>query len=186
MNEHLSRRAVRTTFAIVVSTALSAWATASFAQSTEASASRYLEDLSKCRMVSNDESRLRCYDTASAIILDAEEKGDLKIVDRQQADRARRSLFGFKLPSISLFDGKGDQSAQVSEIESVVKSVRDLGRGRYLIGIEEDDATWQTTEASPFFRSPEKGATINIERGALGSFFLKVDGGKKVRAKRVE
>ncbi|WP_187334706.1 hypothetical protein [Novosphingopyxis iocasae] len=156
------------------------------AQSVDGASSTYLADLNSCRSISEDAARLACYDAISTTIVQAEAKGDLKIVDRQQAKQARRSLFGFRLPSISLFRGKDGDEEDVSEIDSVITAVRPLGGGKYTIRIKQDDATWQTTEASPFFRQPDTGADVHIERGSLGTYFLKVNGGKRVRAQRVE
>ena len=148
-----------------------------------------LQKLQECRAIADPESRLACFDRETDALIAATDSGEVKIVSREQAREARKSLFGFRLPSLGIFKSSGDESdaeEEVSSISSTIKRVSAYGRGTYLITIEQDDAVWQTTEASPFFREPDVGEPVEIKRAALGSYFLSVDGRKRVRAKRVD
>ena len=50
-----------------------------------------------------------------------------------------------------------------------------------------DDGRWRdlaTSEASTLI-TPKPGSKVNIKRATLGSYFIKVDGGRAVKGKRV-
>jgi len=47
-----------------------------------------------------------------------------------------------------------------------------------------EGGTWQSTEAWGGAKLPAPGAKILIRRAALGSYFLKIDGGRAVRGMR--
>lgn len=139
-----------------------------------------MQALAACRQVSEPAARLACYDQASAKLAEAVERRDVVVLDRSEIKRTRRSLFGFSLPSIPLF--RGEQGEEQSEIESKVTSASSLGMGKWQIVIE-DGAVWQTTESSNM-RDPKAGQKIVIKKGALGNYFIRVNGQRGVRGRR--
>jgi len=105
--------------------------------------------------------------------------------------QTRRGLFGFTLPKIGLFGGhspNGDRGEQtdrddIAEITTTAARVQALPYGKWRIVIAEG-ATWETTDPTDG-NDPKQGSKIDIKRGALGSYFLKIDKFRAVRARRV-
>ena len=57
--------------------------------------------------------------------------------------------------------------------------------GIYLVTID-GDAQWLFSESvSRTFRPPVRGSSVEIQRGALGSFLMVIDGQQAVRVRRV-
>ena len=117
------------------------------------------------------------------------------MVDREQVKDAKRKLFGFSLPSISLFnhDGKDDKdkdirkAARAEEVEEITAKISKVGHnadGGWVITLE-DGARWEQTDAMIFGRNPKPGATATIKRGALGSFKMSIDGSPSCKARRI-
>ena len=71
------------------------------------------QKLVDCRAQQDAALRLACYDAQVAALDDAETKKELVVVDKAQMKQARKSLFGFSLPKISLFGGgENDQDQE--------------------------------------------------------------------------
>lgn len=136
----------------------------------------------ECRALASDAARLSCYDGAVAAMETARQNEDLIVASREEVREARRGLFGLSLPKIKLFGGGDDDGEEeIKRIESTIKSFS-RGRSGYVF-VLEDGAVWYMTEGD-YINRPENGEPIEIERGAFGSFFARVDGGKSVRVKR--
>ncbi|HEX8445231.1 MAG TPA: hypothetical protein VF649_01340 [Sphingomonas sp.] len=147
--------------------------------------------LTACRTESDAAKRLACYDAAAARLATATENREVVVLDRAAIQETRRSLFGFSLPRIALFGGGGGTKAEenikredITELQTTINRVRELGNGQYQLVLTEG-GTWQSTEAWAGARLPAKGAKILIRRATLGSYFLKVEGGRAVRGMRV-
>lgn len=151
------------------------------AQAPSASA---FDTLLQCRAITAAEERLRCFDRTTAELAAAAADGSLVAVNREEARRTRRSLFGFALPRVPLF--RGDRSAEdaPTEIEAAIARAQGLPGGRWQVTLE-DGAVWQTTEANDRIRDPRAGQTIRIRTGALGGYMLSFDGQRSIRGARV-
>jgi hypothetical protein len=145
-------------------------------------ASPAVDALAACRAIGDNVARLACYDQASARFAEAVSKGEVIVMDKQEVRQTRRSLFGFTLPRIALFRGDEGGESEQDEIEAVITSATGLGYDKYRMRIE--DAVWETTEAAPTINPPRAGQKIVIKRGALGNYFLRIDGQKAVRGRR--
>lgn len=146
---------------------------------------RVLQSFAQCRAITEPEARLACFDKAAGALEQAVRAKEVRILDKDDVRRTKRSLFGFTLPRVGLFgDGNEDsEKEEFTEINTTVASARQLDNGRVelrLVG--EDDAVWQTTETLAW--PPKPGAKIRIRKGAIGSYFINV-GGKSVRGMRV-
>lgn len=140
-------------------------------------ADRLLRTFDECRAISAPAAQLACFDRATAALSAAVKAKDVQIIDRADVRKARRSLFGFTLPRINLFGSgeseRGDE--EFAEIVTTVQSARAVANGRVEIRLADgNDALWQTTEPMNF--PPKAGAKIRIRKGALGNYFLAVDG----------
>lgn len=143
-----------------------------------------VQALADCRKLSEDSARLACYDKAVAALDQAEARGDIVVVDRDQARKVRRQAFGLSLPSLSLFD-KGESDDELNNMTAQVASARQDGTGRWTVRLDSG-ATWTQVDTSPLRRTPKAGMPVTIRKAALGSFMMKIGDQHAVRAKRVE
>ncbi|WP_448502372.1 hypothetical protein [Sphingomonas sp.] len=128
-----------------------------------------IDAIDACRTISEDQSRLACFDRTSAALIEAKSRKEIVVLDSEDVREARRSVFGFSLPNIRLFGSKErDAAAEVREIDSTVAAVRDLP-GSFLRLSLADKSVWQTTE-SAMTLSIRAGDAIRIEAGMLGSY----------------
>ena len=141
--------------------------------------------LEACRQIPDAARRVACYDAASAALVNATTSGQVRVVDRNEVRRARRSLFGFSLPRLPWFSGDDSQLDPDDRLDSTIKSAWLLrGAGRYRI-VLADNAVWETTESKLNWIAPRPGQKITILKGMLGNYFLSVDGQVGLRGKRV-
>jgi len=138
-----------------------------------------------CRQMTDPAQRLACYDSAASALVSATSSGEVSVVDRGEVRKVRHSLFGFNLPKIPFFSGDTTASEAQDKLDSTIKSVKVLNNGYYQIEIADNDAVWITTEGSISFDPPRPGQKIEIVRGALGNYFLRINGQIGVRGKRV-
>jgi len=140
--------------------------------------------LDACRQIAEDAQRLACFDKASAALIGAAASGEVSVVDRAELRQARRALFGFTMPKLPFFAGDRSAEDQKDEIDSTIKSAKQIGYERYQI-VLSDGAIWETSQTPLSFSEPRKGQKIHIKRGPLGSYFLEVDGQVAVKGRRV-
>ena len=112
----------------------------------------------------------------------ATSSGDLVAIDREQRKAARRQAFGFTLPTLGFLD-HGEKGEGADRITATVAEAHEDATGRWVVRLE-DGAVWVQTEASMLGRTPRKGSTAVISKGALGSFFMTIDGQGAGKAKR--
>ncbi len=143
-----------------------------------------VQKLMDCRKLTDNTARLACYDQTAAALDQAEAKGDVVIVDREQARKVRKQAFGFTLPSISIFE-KGEAKEEVDNFDGVVASARQDGSGHWVIKLE-DGAVWSQVGAEELFKSPKAGSKVKIRKAALGSYMMSVDNGGGFKAHRVQ
>ena len=150
---------------------------------------RVLAGFARCRAIQAPEARAACFDASARELEVAVKTKDITIVDRQEVRKARKSLFGFTLPRIGLFDGadrdeRGNGAPdEIKELQTTVVSVRPAANGRVELRVAEGDALWTTTDPMPF--PPKAGQKVRIRRGALGNYFIAVEGQKTVRGMRL-
>ena len=169
--------------AVVIGFACCAYSFSALAKEKEPPVSALLNALTACQSIADDALRLSCYDREARALTSAAQAGDVRVVDRADIRAARRSLFGFSVPHIGLFGG-GDEDI-ADELTSTIKSVEELGRGRYRIVIADGDAVWETIDSPMRLDPPRPGNKIVIKRASLGSFFLRIDGQLGVKGRRV-
>ena len=173
--------------AIMVAAGLSVLATAAagHAAEPEGTGERVLQRFAQCRSITDPAARLDCFDKAAGALEQAVKAKEVRIVDRGDVRKARRSLFGFTLPSLKLFGGDDadKDEPEFTEINATVASARAVENGRAEIVLADDTkAVWRTTDPLAF--PPRAGAKIRIRKGALGNYFMNIDG-KSVRGMRL-
>jgi hypothetical protein len=143
-----------------------------------------LQKLADCRKLSDNAARLACYDAAAAEIDTAEAKGDIVVVDREQARQVRRQAFGFSLPSISIFE-RGEKAEEIDTLTGKVAAAHMNGAGKWVIRLEEGGA-WTQIDTTKVGLDPRPGNPVKIRRASMGSYLLTVGGNRAFRAHRDE
>jgi hypothetical protein len=140
------------------------------------------EALVRCRALTDDSARLKCFDAAAATLQQAAENRDLVMVDRKTIQETKRGLFGLDVPDLNPFGGD-DGVEEIKSIEGVVRSAQQDGDGRWVITLE-DNSTWAQTDNYPFAVAPKRGHKVKVVKASMGSYMMRVNGQPGVRAKR--
>lgn len=141
-----------------------------------------LSRLIECRSVTNDAARLSCYDSATNALDAAERQGDVVVVDRAQVREARRQLFGFQLPSVTLFDR--DEAAQpIDAIETTLTRAAMNADGKWVFTLE-DGSIWRQIDTERVNFRNQAGESIRVRRASLGSYLLTAGRSRAVRVRR--
>lgn len=141
--------------------------------------------LDQCRQILDPTQRLACFDKTAGSLIAAARSGQVSVVDRGELRQVRRSLFGFSMPKLPFFAGDESGKDVPDEIETTIKAVGSIGYGKYRIILTEGNALWETTETAISLREPRKGEKITIKRGPMGSYFLRINGQRGVKGRRV-
>lgn len=160
------------------------------ASAQEAAEPGPLDPLKACLAETDPTARLACYDAAVGAVVAAEEQGDLRVVDREMVRETRRSLFGFSLPDFGIFggddeDGDGEDD-EFNTLATTVTSVRYMTPRSFVFRIAEGDALWQVDDAPRRLLTIEEGDTVEIEKGALSSYFIRFGNQQSVKGRRIE
>lgn len=143
-----------------------------------------LQTLIDCRKITEPTQRLACYDQAAASLDQAEAKGDVVVVSREEARKVRRQAFGFTMPSITLFE-RGEKPEAVNSSDGVIASVRKTLGGKWEFKLE-DGATWIQVDLTEIPIDPKPGQTVKIKRGTIGSYMMTVGNQRAVKVHREE
>jgi hypothetical protein len=134
--------------------------------------------------VPDQAERLACFDREVAAIDAAEARKDLVVVDRQQLNKTRRTLFGLTLPNLSIFGDDNPDQEGVVRLDSKIKAVGQTALGKWIFELE-DGARWAQTDSRDLAISPKAGQEIKIRRAALGSYLANVNGQVAIRVQRI-
>jgi len=143
-----------------------------------------LKSILDCRARTADAERLACYDAAVAAMNRAETAGDVIIIDRQQAQAARRQAFGLDLSALTIFD-RGEERSETERVVGEVASAHQGRDGRWTV-VLADGAVWRQIDDQSVSKGPRKGSNAEIRRAAMGSYFMKLDGQRAIRARRAD
>ena len=165
--------------------AAAATATMATAQPKGEGRAKIVQELVDCRKLTDGTARLACYDKAAATLDVAEQKGDIVVVDRDQARKVRRQAFGFTLPSISLFE-KGETPEELENVTAHVDAARMNGASKWVIQLKDGGGTWVQVDDKDLHKTPKSGMAVTIRKASLGSYLMSLDGGGGFRVRRVE
>lgn len=107
------------------------------------------------------------------------------MLDKTEVRAAKRSLFGFSLPSIKLF-GDGDDDEQLKTLSGTMSRSATLPGGLLRFQLDRGEAgggVWETTETTMMM--PHDGDVVTIKAGALGSYVATAPGRRATRVRRV-
>jgi hypothetical protein len=135
-----------------------------------------------CRKVDDGAQRLACYDKAVDNMAQAQAKGDLVTMDRQQRQAVHRQAFGLNIPALSMLYGGGDKEGN-DKISAKIAASRQGGDGKWTI-VLDDGAVWVQIDDNDLVHKPHEGSVAEIRRAMLGSFFMNIDGQLAIRVHR--
>ena len=141
-----------------------------------------LDKLIACRGLADSTERLACFDRESGSFDQAERAGDLVVVDRQQVQQARRALFGLSLPSFTLLD-RSASPEPLDRVTTTIRSARRNAADDWVFELE-DGSIWRQVDSENLGRRPVPGSPVLVRRGAIGTYFLSVDGARSLRVRR--
>lgn len=179
-----SRARLAATGVLIATLAASAAPLAAPAPVTPQERAAELQRLIDCRKITDPTQRLACYDQAAGALDQAEAKGDIVVVNREQARKVRRQAFGFTMPSITLFE-RGEKPEEVATADGVIASAHKALTGKWVIKLQ-DGATWSQTDLTEIPLDPKPGQTVKIKRAAMGSYMMTIGNQRAVRVHRDE
>jgi len=135
-----------------------------------------------CKSIADPTERLACFDKAVGAMADADAKGDLVTLDHEQRRTVRRQAFGLTLPALSMFD-RGEKPEEAHRASYTVVQAWTDAEGKWMFKLDTG-AVWRQTDDNALMKSPHQGSVADISTGALGSFFMKVDGQLSIRVHR--
>lgn len=142
-----------------------------------------VQRLLDCRATSADAARLACYDQAVGEFSRLLTSGEIVVVDKERVATVKRQAFGFTLPSLNLFD-RDDKPAQLEEITAIAARAYRQSDGRWAVELD-DGAVWAQTDDEQIDRAPHAGSKVEIKKAAMSSYFMRIDGQRSLRARRV-
>ncbi len=141
-----------------------------------------VKQLLDCRSMSDSAHRLACYDRQAAAMSQAIATRELVVIDKARANQAKRSLFGFSVPSFGgLFGGNEDD---IKQIESTVVGTSHNAEGGWVLKLA-DGSVWSQIDDAPMGLPPRKGDKVIVKRGLMGGFFLELGKQPGFRTKRI-
>lgn len=144
-----------------------------------------VQAISDCRKITDDASRLACYDQTAGALDQAETKGQVVVIDQDQVKTVRRQAFGLAMPSLSLvFRASPKTGDGVDQLTLVLASAH-KDRAEKWVFVSSEGPVWRQTDDFDFPDDPAKGAKLLVKGGILGSFFCKIDAMPQVRCQRV-
>jgi hypothetical protein len=170
------------TRAAVAALMLAVPAAANAARAPDPGRAVVVQAISDCRKQTDDAGRLACYDKAVDAFEQAQNKGDVVVVDREQVRQVNRQTFGFNLSSINLF-ARGTKEEPVNNLSVELASAQQEADGKWLLTTNED-AVWRQIDTTLLNNAPRRGDKMVIRRALLSSFFCKVGNEAAIRCTR--
>ncbi|MGO4408823.1 MULTISPECIES: hypothetical protein [unclassified Brevundimonas] len=155
----------------------------SYAQNFATNRSPLLEQVARCRQITSDVERLRCFDNAAGALDAAERQGEVVVVDRGQIREARRQLFGFELPSLPPMFSRDEADEKIDAVETTLLSAGQGADGKWLFRLA-DGSEWRQIDSDPVRFQNREGMEIRVRRASLGSYQLTAGRSRAVRVKR--
>lgn len=151
-----------------------------------------LNQLYKCKNLTDNTARLACYDASVGRVEQAQETGELVAIDRKAAKKIKRESFGFNIPSLPKIGfpsfGNDDATDDVDDVTVLnIKRTKKKARGDYYF-YTDNGQIWEQVDGTGLRRAPRgDDHTLHIRKAAIGSFLAQVDGkGSGIRVRRIE
>ena len=138
-----------------------------------------------CRKIADPQQRLACFDAKSEVLAAATAQHAIVVTDREELRKTRRNLFGFTIPQSGLLASGDGQDEEVKKFETTVTSARRSRAGEWIV-VLATGGTWEQTDSRELALAPKANQKVVITRGAMGTFFVSVDGQTPVRMRRIQ
>lgn len=148
-----------------------------------------------CADMTDGAARLACFDRAVTDLRARESNEGLAVVSREDIRKAETEAFGLQTPSLSAIAASAAPAGSaasatppqpIDNVKMAVARVETDPRGRNLRFIMENGQVWRQKDQIRLTSIGKGPWTAEVRRGALGSFFLKLDNRPAVRAERVQ
>lgn len=177
-----SRRVRALTLGIAVATFAAAVSTSAVGQDAEKI--EYLQVLKTCQEEAAEAARLACFDSAVSRMIEANEQGDLQVVDRADVRETRRKFFGLAIPDLGIFKKRDENDKEELEVlQSTITTVNRTREGWVLETAE--GALWQLDETPRRLLDPKPGQPVEFRKAALSSYFIRVNNQLGVKGRRI-
>jgi len=163
---------------------LVAAATPAFSQEGSVEADPYLDALKECRSLTDDADRLACFDREVGSVVAASEAGEVRVVDRAEITRTRRSLFGFNLPDLDLL-GSGSDASDDDELFETTITQAQYASAKKVRFTTSEGAIWEMRNVPRRLRRIESGDTVTFKPASFGYYFVRIDGQMGVKGRRI-
>lgn len=137
-----------------------------------------------CAEEADDLARLACYDAAVGRLQAAEEAGEIATITREDVEEAEKDSFGLAIPSFSLPGLSRDDDERLEEITEEVTAVDETPFGKLIVTLANGQV-WEQTDSVRVSGRDQRSGTATIERGAIGSYWLRLGDARRFRAKRI-
>ena len=97
-----------------------------------------VDNLATCTAIVDDAARLACFDREVGAFVGEAKDGSVKVVEKEDIDKARKKLFGYSVPDAGIFkaDSKEEEEAN-KRLTSTITKVRQVSSKEWHIWIEE-------------------------------------------------
>jgi hypothetical protein len=142
-----------------------------------------------CAGLPKADERLACYDAAVAGLKQAEATGGVAVVSREQVTEASEQAFGFKKPEaadIARAAGIAVPNApeQPDDVQVTIASAAKRADGKYRFTLDNRQV-WEQIETEKTDRLGALPLKAEIKAAALGSFMMRIEGGRSIRVRRL-
>ena len=149
-----------------------------------------LDKVYACTGVAKAEERLACFDAAVASFKQAQTKGDVQVVTREQSVAAEKQAFGLRAPeaAASAKAAVGVAPATPAPIENVVLQLTAATKradGKYRFTMS-DGQVWEQIDSDNVQGLNKLPASAEFKTASLGSFMMKIGGERAIRVRRVK
>lgn len=138
-----------------------------------------------CRSIAETQARLACFDAKAAALAAATAQRTIIVTDKEELRKTRRGLFGFAMPSSGLLATAVGQDEEIKKFETTVTSARRNRDGGWIVALATG-GTWEQTDSRELALAPKANQKVEITRGALGTFFVSIDGQIALRMRRIQ
>jgi hypothetical protein len=149
-----------------------------------------LDRVYACTSITKTDDRLACFDAAVADFKQAQTTGDVQVVTREQAVQAEKQAFGLRAPeavvAAKTTAGVAPPAPEVIETVKVqLTAAVKRGDGKYRFTMS-DGQVWEQIDTDTVSGVRKLPLPAEIKTAALGSFMMKIDGGRAIRVRRVK
>lgn len=149
-----------------------------------------LDKVYACTGITKAEERLACFDAAVASFKQAQTKGEVQVVTREQAVAAEKQAFGLRdvEATASAKAAAGVAPPAPAPLQNVMLQLTSATKrpdGKYRFTMS-DGQVWEQIDSDNVQGLKKLPAPAEVKTASLGSFMMKIDGGRAIRVRRVK